>query len=114
VIVATVLGELRCEVPKNSAPEEAKSVKVGIRPDHVRLRAIDESVSTNGELIGELRSSIFLGPWVRYEVAVGDVTLHARTPVSPEVPRIDPGSRVRVSIADGCARVLNTDASRPQ
>jgi putative spermidine/putrescine transport system ATP-binding protein len=114
VIVSTVLGDLRCEMPKGSTPDEAELVRVGIRPDHIRLHASDNGASTNGERLGELRSCIFLGPWVRYEVAVGGVTLHARAPVAPGEQRLDPGSEVRVCVADGCARVLTTDAKRPQ
>jgi putative spermidine/putrescine transport system ATP-binding protein len=109
VAVSTALGELRCSPPRGSVLKGGARVRVGIRPDHIRLESGDETGAFNGGL-GELRSRIFLGPWARYEVALGDTTVHARIPSTPGATRLDPGSRVRVLVVEGGARILSTDA----
>ena len=100
VQVTVPFGKVWCATTRVHGPGE--QVVVGVRPDDVRLRVGDDG----GVARGEVKNRIFLGPWARYEIAVGEVTLQVRIPQSGDEGNLTPGTVVVVDIPDGAPRVL--------
>ena len=122
--VSTPLGEIVCAGREGLMLEVGDRAWVGIRPDDIlltpdaevkgdsgqrsRFDAVASAMTSTRGVTGEVRTSIFLGAWSRFEVAVEDVIVQARIPTGTGT-RLKSGSRVIVGVLDGAARILEED-----
>ena len=64
---------------------EGQSVRVGVRPERVRLASASPSVAGSSGLTGTVSQVVYLGDAVRYQVAVpGGPTLQVKVPVADD------------------------------
>jgi len=100
-LVDTPLGQLRCPVPQPMV--EGQPVRVMFRPEAVRTHT-DCGGPLNNLFSGTVRSAVFTGNRVEYEIEAGEFRIRVET--SPYIEEIDKGQRIWVEMPADRIRVL--------
>ena len=99
--VETTLGELRCPLPPNT--KSGQAVSVMFRPEAVMIHT-EPRESQDNIVAGTVKSAVFTGNRVGYEIDSGE--FHIRAETSPYVAEIKKGQRVWVELPADRMRVL--------
>ncbi len=109
VSVKTAMGavlRIRWNPPFDSPPRSGEPLLVSIRPESIRLADVKEDITEN-RIEGHVRTSIYLGAQVQYEVDIGtDSLLRVNLPNPRHLPVLPEGKAVRLGFAMADAGLL--------